>query len=95
MNRDSNNYVRNVHAQLRRNRKIISDFYNDGHRKIHRDALFALGYNFNFFTHLVETKEGVRWVYCFEFGYRNLENDYLELSSNSSYLDMADLKEEE
>jgi len=95
INRDTNNYVRNVHAQLRRNRKIICDFYSDGHRKLHRDALFALGYNFNFFTHLVETSEGVRWFYCFEFGFRNLENDYLELSSNSSYLDMADLKAEE
>ncbi len=86
INRDVNNYVRNVHAQLRRNRKILSDFYEENHRKIHRDALFALGYNFTFFTHLVETQEGSRWFYCFEYGFRHVDQDYLELVSNSSYL---------
>lgn len=95
INRDSNNYVRNVHAQLRRNRKILSDFFCDGHRKIHHDALFALGYNFNFFTHLVETTEGVKWSFCFEFGFRNLENDYLELCSNSSYIELSDIKDDD
>jgi hypothetical protein len=81
--------VRNVHAQLRRNRKILSDFYDEGHKKIHRDALFALGYNFTFFTHLVETQDGYRWYYCFEYGFRNLDNEYLELTSNSNYLIQA------
>jgi hypothetical protein len=89
INRDTNNYVRNVHAQLRRNRKILADIYDDGKRRIHRDALFAMGYNFTFFTHLVESKEGARWSYCFEYGFRVLENDYLEICSSSSYLNFS------
>lgn len=87
LNRDSNNYVRNVHGLLRRNRKILSDLYDDGHRRLHRDALIALGYNFTFFTHMVETAESLKWIYCFEFGFRDGGGGYLELNQNNSYLE--------
>ena len=87
LNRDSNNYVRNVHGLLRRNRKILSDLYDDGHRRLHRDALIALGYNFTFFTHMVETAEGLKWIYCFEFGFRDGGGGYLELNQSNSYLE--------
>lgn len=87
LNRDSNNYVRNVHGLLRRNRKILSDLYDDGHRRLHRDALIALGYNFTFFTHMVETAQDLKWMYCFEFGFRDGGGGYLELNQNNSYLE--------
>jgi hypothetical protein len=80
--------VRNVHAQLRRNRRVLADLHDDGHRRIHRDALIAQGYNFTFFTHLVETKEGLRWSYCFEYGFREAGRGYLELRRSSSYLEI-------
>ena len=88
LNRDQNNYVRNVHGQLRRNRKILSDLLDGGHERIHRDALIAQGYNFTFFTHLVETAEGVRWSFCFEYGFSEVEHGYLKLRSSSLYLDI-------
>lgn len=87
LNRDTNNFVRNVHAQLRRNRKILSELFDDGHLKIHRDALTAQGYNFTFITHLVETQDGMKWSFCFEYGYRESENGYLFLTLNNKYTD--------
>lgn len=94
INRDQNNYVRNVHAQLRRNRKIISDMLEDGHHRIHRDALFAQGYNFIFFTHQVETTDGVSWSYCFEYGFRDAGKGYMELRKSSNYLELTTEDEE-
>ncbi len=94
LNRDQNNYVRNVHAQLRRNRRILSQLFSDGHRRIHRDALIAQGYNFTFFTHLVETPEGIGWSFCFEYGFRDAGRGYLELRESNSYLDMVTCSEE-
>ena len=87
LNRDTNNYVRNVHGLLRKNRRIIADLYSDGKRRVHKDALFALGYNFSFFTHIIETAAGQKYHYCFEYGYREVENDFLELSYNNWYLE--------
>jgi hypothetical protein len=82
-----------VHAQLRRNRKILADLFEVGHHRIHRDALFAQGYNFTFFTHMVETKERLRWSYCFEYGFRESGDGYLELTRSNAYLEL--LVEEE
>ena len=54
---------------------------------IHKDALFAMGYNFSFFTHIIETSNGKRFHYCFEYGYCETENDFMELRENSQYLE--------
>jgi len=93
LNRDSNNYVRNVHSQLRRNRKILSDIIEEGHNRIHRDALIAQGYSFTFFTHLVETIDGMKWSYCFEYGFRDARDGYLDLTFNTRYMEPWDDEE--
>ncbi len=87
LNKDNNQYVRNVHTLLRRNRRILSDLYSEGKRKIHRDALFALGYNFNFFTHTIELQSGETSRFCFEYGYAEPETDFVELIYNGQFLD--------
>jgi len=87
LNRDSNNFVRNVHGLLRKNRRILSDLYLEGKIKIHKDALFAMGYNFSFFTHVIETTQGKKFHYCFEYGYCETGDDFLELKENSQYID--------
>ena len=87
LNRDSNNFVRNVHGLLRKNRRILADLYADNRIRVHKDALFALGYNFSFFTHIIDTSHGYKYHYCFEYGYRETGNDFLELSLNSKYLE--------
>jgi hypothetical protein len=87
LNRDTNNFVRNVHGLLRKNRRILSDLYNDNKVRVHKDALFALGFNFSFFTHIIESADGKKIRYCFEYGFTDTGNDFLELKYNSQYLD--------
>jgi predicted nucleic acid-binding Zn ribbon protein len=87
LKRASNNFVRNIHGMLRKNRRILSDLYTEGKIKIHRDALMAMGYNFNFFTHVMESSGGVKYHYCFEFGYCERGDDFLELKINSQYIE--------
>lgn len=87
INRDSNNYVRNVHGLLRKNRRILADLFDEGRHKVHKDALFALGYNFSFFTHIIETSSGKKYHYCFEYGYMEIEDGFIELKQNSNYIE--------
>jgi predicted nucleic acid-binding Zn ribbon protein len=87
LNRDSNNYVRNVHGLLRKNRRILSDLFDEGKTVIHKDALYALGYNFSFFTHIIESKDGDRYNFCFEYGFREKDKDFVELKQNSQYIE--------
>ncbi len=85
LNRESNNFMRNVHGLLRKNRRILGDLYGEGKLRIHKDALFAMGYNFSFFTHVVETQDGYDYHYCFDYGYRETGNDFVELSQSNGY----------
>jgi predicted nucleic acid-binding Zn ribbon protein len=87
LNRESNNFVRNVHGLLRKNRRILADLWAEDKVKVHKDALFALGYNFSFFTHIIETSDGNKYQYCFEFGYCETGDDFIELKMNSNYID--------
>ena len=85
LNRDTNNYIRNVHGLLRKNRRILYDLYNDGKLKVHKDALFAMGYNFSFFTHIIETTGGRKIHFCFEYGYTDAGSDFIELKCNTQF----------
>jgi hypothetical protein len=87
LNRDSNNFVRNVHGLLRKNRRILADLYDEGKTTIHKDALYAMGYNFSFFTHIIESQGGNRFLYCYEYGYREKGDDFIELKQNSQYIE--------
>lgn len=82
LNRDINSLVRNVHALLRKNRRILSELFESEKRKIHIDALLVLGYNLSFFTHMVETESGDVFKYCYEFGYKEAGDNYIELIRN-------------
>jgi len=72
---------------LRKNRRILSDLYDEGKHKVHKDALFALGYNFSFFTHVIEASNGIKYHYCFEYGFRETEDDFIELRQNRQYIE--------
>jgi hypothetical protein len=54
---------------------------------VHKDALYALGYNFSFFTHTIESPGGSRFHYCYEYGFREKDGEFIELKLNSQYLE--------
>lgn len=88
INRDTNLFVRNIHNLLRRNRRILLDLYESGNRRVHRDALTVSGYNFGFFTHLVESEGGsVSW-YCYEYGLTEIDDGFVQILINISIIDV-------
>lgn len=88
LNRETNIYVRNIHNLLRRNRKILLELFESGKTKVHRDALIISGYSFGFFTHMVEPERGPVCWYCYEYGFSELENDYIRIVMNASVVDI-------
>jgi predicted nucleic acid-binding Zn ribbon protein len=82
VNREQNSYVRNIHNLLRRNRRILADLYENGHLKVHRDALIVAGFSFGFFTQMVEPADGAWCWYCYEYGISELDDDYLKVLLN-------------
>ena len=89
INREANNLVRNVHSLLRKNRKILCDLYEGRKKKIHKDALLVSEFNMNFFTHIVENDiNNIITRYCYEYGYRELNSEYITLVKNTGLLEI-------
>ncbi|MEG0849120.1 hypothetical protein ACHRVK_01125 [Flavobacterium plurextorum] len=79
INKDSNNYMRNVNNKLRKNYRILSELNTDGKSKATKDKMINKGFDFDFFTNILLTKTGNTYYFLYDQGYRSLDNDYYML----------------
>lgn len=86
LNSEFNSCVKEVNAILKRNRKILMELTPEGKNKVHRETLLLKGYQFNYFTNIYTTKSGKKYVFCYEYGWLELEDDYLALVKKEEYV---------
>ena len=82
---DNNNYIRHINNLLRKNRRILeAQLPPDVETaRIKKDRLQQLGFVFTFITHTYTNKKGNVYLFCYDFGYLALENDwYLVVKNN-------------
>ncbi|GHE68929.1 MULTISPECIES: hypothetical protein [Roseivirga] len=86
LNSDANNYMRNVHYLLRRNRRILEELNPEGTSKIARSRLIEKGFDFDYHTSTYTTRAGATYYFCYEYGYLPLEGDQLALVKKKEYI---------
>ena len=69
INKDSTNYMRNINNKL----------HVEGKTKTTRAKLMSKGFDFEFFTSILNTKTGNTYYFLYDQGYMILENDYYML----------------
>ena len=69
---------------LRRNHKILDNLQRLGRQKVRRKELVRLGYRLDFHTHSMERKDSEVYYFCYNKGYRQVEEDWLELIPDES-----------
>jgi len=79
INKDSTNFMRNVNNKLRKNYRILSALNVDGKSKTTRAKLLSKGFDFEFFTNILNTKTGNTYYFLYDQGYLALDNDYFML----------------
>ncbi len=79
INKDSTNFMRNINNKLRKNYRILAELNVDGKSKATRDKLLNKGFDFEFFTNILQTKTGNTYYFLYDQGYRSLDNDYFML----------------
>ena len=79
INKDSTNFMRNVNNKLRKNYRILSALNVDGKSKTTRTKLLSKGFDFDFFTNILNTKTGNTYYFLYDQGYMHLDNDYYVL----------------
>lgn len=79
INKDCNNFMRNVNNKLRKNYRILSELNVDGKSKATKEKMINKGFDFDFFTNILQTKTGNTYYFLYDQGYRSLDNDYYML----------------
>lgn len=84
INKDSNNYMRNINNKLRKNYRILTELSPYEKSKTTREKLINRGFDFEFFTNLLHTKTGNTYHFIYNYGYRSLENDNFMIVKKNS-----------
>ncbi|MEM9919394.1 MAG: hypothetical protein AAF990_14925 [Bacteroidota bacterium] len=87
LNSNANNFMRNVNNILRKNRRILTKLNPHGKSKVHKDKLLELGFNFNYFTNIYQTKAGKTYRFCYEQGYLPLNDGFYALVLRQKYVE--------
>lgn len=76
---NQNSYMRNMNNVLSKNRRILEKNLPDTEetKKITKDHLVNQGFIFKYFTHQYITQKGSIYYFVYEYGYLNLDNDWV------------------
>ena len=79
INKDSTNFMRNINNKLRKNYRILSELNIEGKSKTTRAKMLSKGFDFDFFTNILQTKTGNTYYFLYDQGYLPLDNDFYML----------------
>jgi predicted nucleic acid-binding Zn ribbon protein len=79
INKDSTNFMRNVNNKLRKNYRILSELNPEEKSKTTKSKLLSKGFDFEFFTNILNTNTGNTYYFVYDQGYRVLEGDFYML----------------
>ena len=87
INKDSNNFMRNINNILRKNRRILAELNPTGKATVTKTDLLDEGFKFSYFTNEYKTKTGKVYRFCYEHGYLQLENNLFALVFRKEYVE--------
>lgn len=67
--RDAEKTIKTINQILRKNRMILRKINPQGKSTVRHDYLELLDFNFKYFTHKYEAKNGNVYWFCYEYGY--------------------------
>lgn len=73
-NSETNTMVRSVNSLLKKNRSILQQLLPEsGKMSVSEKTLKILGFNFDYFTSIYDTKKGNTYRFCYEYGYLKID----------------------
>ncbi|WP_033417676.1 hypothetical protein [Cytophaga aurantiaca] len=78
--------IGNVNKVLRKNRRILRSINPTGMSVVRKEVLTELGFNFNYFTSLYNTKEGNQYQFCYDMGVLQLDDAKVRIVEYQSYM---------
>jgi predicted nucleic acid-binding Zn ribbon protein len=75
INKDSNNFMRTINNRLRRNYRILSELNAGGKARTTKSKMIGKGFDFEFFTNILQTRNGNTYYFLYDQGYMPLSNE--------------------
>lgn len=82
---DHMNLVRSVNRALSRNRRILKYLNKSGRTKVLKQSLTDIGFNFSYYTSILENDQRGRCYFCYDIGYLVLDERELLLLSKDQF----------
>jgi len=76
LNSTDTNTIRNINRILGKNRRVLMELNTTGKSRVMRSKLMEKGFDFNYFTSIYTTKDGVVYYYCYEQGYTTSDKNW-------------------
>lgn len=80
-NKEQNEAVKRIDRILKHNRKILLSFILEGNTKTDYKTLENSGFNFNYYTAIVNSPENARCFCCYDVGYFYEDNRIIHLKN--------------
>ena len=86
-NYNSTNFIRNINNILKRNKKILEQLCPYDKAKSTKGKMATDGFNFNYHTNTYLTKKGQEYIFCYDYGYLELENNQVVIVKRKDYVE--------
>tara|TARA_R110000764_G_scaffold214974_1_gene301564 strand:+ start:434 stop:823 length:390 start_codon:yes stop_codon:yes gene_type:complete len=92
---ESEQFFFKVDSHLKVNRKILKSYNKSGFTTVRRNELIDRGFNPKFFTHYWKNQKGDVYLFVYEYGFLNIQNDGIKkytLVKWQNYMDFTQTK---
>lgn len=86
LNEDATKYIRRINNILRKNRRILDQLNPNGKVTVEGITLAEEGFNFHYYTNIYVTKTGSNYYFCYDQGYRKVDDDRYMLVHKQDYV---------
>jgi len=76
---ESGRVIRKISRILKKNRRILAQLNPKGKCEVYRDQLLRADFDFRYFTSYCEVSEDVTYYFCYDQGYRKMDNDWYSI----------------
>lgn len=85
-------YISHVNAALKKNRRILLKMNTHGKTTVLYKDLLGSGFDFGYFTSILQTKLGKRYFFCYEMGYLSINPLHVLLVKNNRHRRMQSIR---
>jgi predicted nucleic acid-binding Zn ribbon protein len=82
-------WIQQLNRVLRKNRSVLKNLNPKGYSTVRQELLKDLGFNFHYYTHQYHTNSGNVYYFCYEWGYRILEEGKILIVNWQPYMNPA------